>query len=157
MKKIIIAAVLFAGFALVLLVVNPVLVLIQDGPGSRIESKLSLEADAIVCDLRLRDAKEDRFITELSLSRPVAERLKIAAPAGFRAEPLADAKSDPAWVENWNRENVRFTGRVRISPDMPLILTFPAAAASLESTEINGRFETGKTFGNVLGFFKARP
>jgi hypothetical protein len=157
MKAVVITAAILVGIIAILFVVNPVLIAVRSGPGPRVEAKLSLREHAVACDLLLRDAKEDRYITELSLPRLVAEKVKIEAPEGFRAQPLEDAKSDKAWLENWNRENIRFVGRVKIAPSVPALILFPVAIPRLEGLEIRGQYETGKTFGNMISFFHAKP
>lgn len=158
MKWFIIAGIVAAALVAFLVFVNPVLIAISSESGSRIESKVSLRDGGIVCELLLQNTKTAHYITELDIQRPVAETMKIGNPEGFRLEALPATKSDEKeWVDNWNRENVRFTGRLEITPGVPVTLFIPAATPALEGLEIRGQFETGKKFGNTISFFTVKP
>ena len=158
MKWFIIAVIVAAVLVAFVVVVNPVLIAVSSGPGPRIESKVSLKDGAIACDLLLRNAKAERYITELKILRSASEMMKIGTPDGFRIEEMPATESDDKeWVKNWNRENVRFIGRLKIAPGVPVTLVIPASTSTLEGLEIGGQFETGKTFGNMISFFTAKP
>jgi hypothetical protein len=158
MKWFIIAGIVAAALVALLIVVNPILVAVSSEPGSRIESKVSLQDGGIVCELLLQNAKTDHYVTELDIKRPVAEMMKIGNPDGFRLEALPATESDDKeWVENWNRENVRFTGRFKITPGVAVTLFIPAVTPALEGLEIGGQFETGRKFGNTISFFTVKP
>lgn len=80
----------------------------------------------------LHDTDEECQITQMLFPREMGERLGISAPPGFRAVPytLDDTDSrnsdEPAnWVEESNRNDIRWLGAVPLQPDVPATLEFP--------------------------------
>ena len=123
------------------------------GPIPAVSSTVRSAEGALVGELTLSNSTAPHFVTSLSVPRNDAERLQLQPPAGFVAQPLPAEGADPAWVEEWNRENLRFVGRLELVPGVPTRLVMPASAAHDHGVTLKGQFENGRRFGGSIGFF----
>jgi hypothetical protein len=152
MTFLIVFCVLAALFVL-LMFVNPVLMVILGGTASRVTSNVEVGSNELVVTLTLCDSESPRYIVSLDMPRTSAEEIGIGAPTDFRVEPLRDSRSDPDWLEEWNRENIRFTGDVQLAPNTPTVFRFSLMRAPSNRFQIKGQLESGRTFFNSVTIF----
>jgi len=156
MKTLLIALAIIALLVGVLFIANPVLMVLSSGGNPKVKSEAKVSDRELVARLTLTDAKSPMFVVSLVVPRDAADRIGIAAPSGFRVESLVDAKSDPAWIENWNKENVRYVGKLQVVPESPVEVRFPLKSWQPPPFQIRGQFEAGRTFMNSMSFFHVK-
>ncbi len=150
-----------AIFILVILVIfwllrrmNPGLIMVTSGKLPSVVSSGAWEEKGLRCSLRLENTESSFFVTSLDLDRNTVERAHITPPFEFRAEPMPDDGGDPEWVESWNRENVRYVGRLELRPNAETELLFPCAVNTGHKVLIKGQFTNGRKFGGSISFFR---
>ena len=136
---------------------NPAVVLSSSQKLPALRATPRYEEAGLVLDLELDHSQKPRFISSLQIDRSVAEAISLQAPAGFSAEPLPqDGKTDPAWIDNWNKEHVRYVGKLQIEPGVSQSLHFPAAGQFGDPFVVKGQFTNGRSFGGSIGFFQVQ-
>jgi hypothetical protein len=111
----------------------------------KLEATTALEDGALACTVRLTGADAPLFIESLSAARAEAEAIGLGAAAGLAPTPLpATPRDDAEWVAQWNRDNVRYAGRVELPPGVPVRIVFPLSGdvstpLLLQATVTNGR------------------
>jgi hypothetical protein len=156
MKKMVIAVAVIAGLLLVLLVVNPLLMVVISGGAPKVESDSRIANGELVARLTLTHSDAPMFVVSFDAPRHAVDKLGLGAPAGFRVEALSDEKSDPAWLKDWNRDNVRYAGKLQIAPGIPVEVRFPIKSSQATPFRIGGQFEAGRSFMNSMSFFQIR-
>jgi len=156
----IIAVVVLVGLLALFVVLNklnPGVVVATSQKLPAISANPRYDESGLVLDLELNHSQKPRYISSLQLDRAAAEAISLQPPTGFIAEPLPqDGKTDSDWVENWNREHVRFVGKLQIDPGTPLSLCFPATGRFDNTFVVKGQFTNGRSFGGSIGFFQAK-
>ncbi len=108
---------------------------------------------AVVVELELSGEKSGYRITDLSLSRHLAQSLGLSAPEDFTEEPLPLASSerdDPEivrFVEQFNAENIRWIGDLEILPATPIVLRIPASDPLAEAGPLDIGYERSTGLG----------
>ncbi len=141
---------------IVLFIINPVLMLVTQAKLPTVKSKAEIRNNSILCVVTLEDAKSPMFVTSLDAPRSLAEKMGLCPPEGFKEKPLQDRRSAPEWIAKWNKENILFTGKYQIEPNIPVILKFAIKTAPDENLIIKGQFESGRKFGNMVAFFQIK-
>ena len=113
--------------------------------------------------IRFCNSHSKKTITEINVPRPLVLAAGISAPAGFIERPLEqtdrsqdsfdemserDQESMRIFVENFNRERVRWTGRFSIKPGQFCDLTFPAKSVQ----KVSGKMQINYEVALFLGF-----
>lgn len=107
------------------------------------------------------NSKESR-ITQIVLSRDLVAQLGMSAPAGFKEEllPLTEAEmkdqDSVAFVENYNRENIRWVGTHVVAPDTKGEIIFPITKAADVTGFILFQYEAKWGIGGSISSFRAR-
>lgn len=135
-------------------VLRPVLILVRQSAMPEVKSQAEICDGQLTCVLSLENSKSPMYITELHLPRDVGEKIGLEPPDSFCEQALQDRKSDAVWLEQWNADNLRFAGKCRLEPDFPRTLEFPLSRIPEEPFTMQGQFETGKLFANLIGFFE---
>ena len=136
------------------------LVLITSDTGNRVTAvvKRVVKGKQIVIEIN-NNHKENR-ITEITIPRSVASQLGISEPAGFKvaALPLTDddkkSQETSEFVEQFNEENLRWTGSFTLAPDAKVELAIPSALASPLTGTMGFQYETKVGFGGSISSFR---
>jgi hypothetical protein len=117
-----------------------------------------LQENLIEIEVMTAGAKEGVVITEISMERQLRDALGLTPPAGFRAEPLPleDRESGDEqaaeFVAKYNRERVRYTGQLLVTPGTPALLRFPVEHAGMARGQIELQHERKIGVGGSIGF-----
>jgi hypothetical protein len=114
-----------------------------------------VEARALVCTIELKGSDRPLFVESLSARRADAEAIGLGTPSGLALEPLpATPRDDAEWVAQWNRDNVRFVGRIVLPPGHPARITFPLAGDPSRSPLLLGTVTNGRRFMDSMRFLR---
>src|SRR5204863_183276 len=92
------------------------------------------------------------YVTEISMGREWARALGASPPSGFVEEPLiAETKEDDqAFIDKFNRETVRWVGRLAIPRDQDIFVSIPAQQPRAGSGAIQFQYRyRGKLGGSI--------
>ena len=119
----------------------------------KLSAAASVEAGALVCTIELTGSDRPLFLESLSARRADAEAIGLGAPAGLIPAPLpATPRDDAEWVAQWNRDNVRFAGRIVLPPAQPVRIVFPLAGDPSRSLLLKGTVTNGRRFMGSMRF-----
>lgn len=95
------------------------------------------------CTLRFTGKDKPYSVTEIHLPRELAQALGASPPTGFTDQPyVAGPKvGDAAWVQNFNRETVRWVGQLGLPSEQDVVLTIPVEHARAADGTIQFRYE----------------
>jgi len=122
-------------------------------------TRVTVLSNKIRVTVTLPSADAEYQITQALFPRELGERLGIAAPPGFRAVPytLDDAgrpTNDDAknWVEESNRNDIRWLGSVPLQPDMSTTLNFPIRGPANGEGALSFQYERKDGMGGQTSF-----
>jgi len=117
-------------------------------------------SDKIQVTVTFVGADTEHQITEAIFPRELGESLGIGAPTGLTPTPYTiDDTGDPSskesarWVEDSNRENLRWVGSVALRPDRSTILDFPIVDIVAGEGIFRFQYERKLGMGGQISFF----
>jgi hypothetical protein len=108
--------------------------------------------------IRAESRKNEHRLTVISLPRELAAQLGASAPSGFREEALpltTEERRDSRAVAEaaaYDRETLRWTGDLVISPNEPQRIVIPATTATRIEGVISLQYETKHGLGGSVAF-----
>lgn len=136
------------------------LVLITSDTGRKVAGTVKRVIPEQEIILEVINNDREHSITEISLSRELVNRLGLSGPAGFREEPLSLTESERnnnemvEFVEEFNRETVRWVGRLALEPNAVTELAVPATSASGLQGYMDIQYEARVGFGGSISSFR---
>jgi len=121
----------------------------------KVVASISQGSNGIRCEFVLKNAKSPHYLTTLEVPRGWAEQVSLGVPSSFRVQPLPADGMDSNWIIEWNRKNLRLVGCLELQPNTPARLFLPARLPLLPDLVINGQFESSRTAGGTVAFFRA--
>jgi hypothetical protein len=122
----------------------------------------SSEKGPIEIEVTAAGSQDGVVITDIDMDRSLRDTLGLSPPAGFTLEPLAvedREKGDNRAVEyvaKYNREKVRYAGRLSVGPNTPALLRFSAERPNAASGQIRLQHERKIGVGGSIGFVSVR-
>jgi hypothetical protein len=129
---------------------------VTTGPSPlKLAAASAVEAGALVCTIELTGCDRPLFLESLSTRRTDADAIGLGTPAGLALVPLpATPRDDAEWVAQWNRDNVRFAGRIVLPPGQPVRIVFPLAGDPSRSLLLQGTVTNGRRFMGSMRFLR---
>jgi hypothetical protein len=161
MKIVAIAVLLLVGyFVWRFVVVGDGLVVITSDSRQKVVANVKqvIPEESILLEISNNDTENS--ITEISVSRQLVNRLGLSEPPGFREVPLPLAESDREdketveFVEEFNKETIRWVGSFVLEPNSATELAIPATSASDLQGYMDFQYEARVGFGGSLSFFR---
>lgn len=116
--------------------------------------------DKIRVSVSFPNADSEYQITEVLLSREIANNLGVSAPEGFSSEPYTlddtgDPKSEDSanWVEEANSEDIRWVGRRPLTQDAVTTIDFPIQNEARGEIVLRFQYERKLGMGGQMSFF----
>ena len=113
---------------------------------------------AIEVEVVATGSGDGAVITVIDMERSLRDALGLSPPAGFTAAPMPldarekDDKEAAAYVEKYNREKVRYAGRLAVAPGAPTVLRFAAERPDAASGVIHLQHERKIGMGGSISF-----
>ncbi len=136
------------------------LVLVRPGQPAAVSARLSgfVPGDSMLMAFEVQSGRHR--ISEISLSRALAEALGLQAPDGFIVEdlPLSNKEQSDAamraFVADYNRDNLRWVGRFELAAEGTTELKFPMSAAEPVAGTIQLTYESKLGTGSSMSFLR---
>ena len=161
MKIVGVAVLLLVGyFVWRFVVVGDALVLITSDSGQKVVANVKRVIPEQEILLEINNNDKENSITAISVSRQLVSRLGMSKPSGFREEPLPLTGSDREnretveFVENFNKENIRWIGSFALAPNTTAELAIPVTSASGLQGYIDFQYEARVGFGGFISSFR---
>ena len=107
--------------------------------------------DALEIEITLWNVKKDHAITEILMPKDLFVALDARTPEGFRNEPapVPEGGAERAQLEEQNRLNVRWVGRLLLRPNTGALLSIPAKTPTHGAGTLRLRYE-GENHAGVM-------
>lgn len=160
MKTIAIGVLLLVGFFVWRFVImGDGLVFVGPASGQQVSAVVARVVPNQQIVLAVNNPDKEQSITDITVPRSVAAQLALSPPAGFAEEPLplsaAEAKDKELveFVEQFNRENVRWVGSHLLKPQAVSELVLPARKTESLSGTLQLEYARKVGFGGSISFF----
>ncbi len=117
-------------------------------------------ADKIRVTVSFPNADSEYQITQVLLSRVIADELGVSPPHGFSLAPFAlDDTGDPTskesadWVEEANNRDIRWVGMLPLRSDAVTTLDFPLEKKPRTKIVFRFQYERKLALGGQIAFF----
>jgi hypothetical protein len=112
-------------------------------------------ASSLRCMLRLSGQDAPYALTEMQVSRELAQALGASPPNGFVEEPLVAGPKvgDEAFVQKFNAETVRWVGQIELPTEQNVVLNIPVQRPQAGRGTIRFRYERRGALGGSMRFF----
>ena len=117
-------------------------------------------SDKIQVTVTFAEADTEHQISEVIFPRELGESLGIGPPTGLTLTPYTiDDTGDPSseewvrWVEDSNRENLRWAGSIALKPDQSTSLDFPIVEMVAGEGVLRFQYERKLGMGSQISFF----
>jgi len=136
------------------------LVLVTQDTGTGVSGmvKRAIPDKALV--IEITNNGKERRITQISMPKSVASQAGFSEPAGFKIEalPLTEHekkdKETVAFVERYNKENLRWVGDFKLPAESTTEFSIPAISVAEASGSIDFQYESKAGLGGSISFFR---
>lgn len=137
------------------------LIMVTPGSDKRVTATMKriVPAKELVVEVD-NNSKESR-VTQISLARSLVAQLGMSPPAGFKEEllPLTEKEKKDndsvAFVEKYNKDNIRWIGTLVVPPDAKAEVVFPITTGADVKGFIQFQYEAKWGLGGSISHFRA--
>ncbi len=136
------------------------LVLATAKPGKEVSAQLKRVVPEKEIVIEISVGTPNTRISEIDMSRVLAEELGVSPPPGFTVEelPLTEKeKSDKDTVEfaaKFNQETLRWVGDLAVAPGVPAEIVIPASRAAFLDGRVDLIYRRKSGFGGATGMLR---
>ena len=131
------------------------------GPAGDVETETleSTPETGLRIRLTLVETDTEQTISTISMPRQLANDLGASPPDGFIEDPLkpegreANDPESMKFINEWNQENIQWTGQQPLTPNEELVFVIPATSPSAGNGHIQFQYgRQGRLGGVIAGF-----
>jgi len=136
------------------------LVLITQDSGTHVSGTVKRVVPAKELVIEIINNGKERRVTQISMPKSVASQAGFSEPVDFKVEELPlteDEKKDKetvAFVEQYNKENLRWVGDFTLPAESTTEFSIPASRISKASGSIDFQYESKAGPGGSISFFR---